>query len=171
MATRFGINVSSSGLWTSILDDIKHNNWCNRDTSNEWQTADGTSKGWSGATRRGGWDGWQRGWESEDISDVKKHTAYTGWSNIASINLRLCWMTINKWNMRAHVCPESLCFDLQPFKIDTCCKFLWPCRKRIYENLSILDVSVFHTQVDKGRYSSVAIVRGLLNYAKKVITT
>jgi hypothetical protein len=53
--------------------------------------------------------------------------------------------------MHTLVCKRFY-FDLLPFKIDTCCKFLEPYTPRIYVNMSALHVAVFCIQVVKGRY-------------------
>jgi hypothetical protein len=75
--------------------------------------------------------------------------------------------------MQKNIGPERLCFDLQPFKIDTCCKFLGPHRTWENINISTLDVAVFRTQVGqvKGRHFFIGITIGFLNYAMKVIPT
>jgi hypothetical protein len=80
-------------------------------------------------------------------------------------------MAITSKKCKYTLVRKRLYFDLQPFEIDTCCKFLGPYRLRIYVNMSSLDVAVFRTQALKGRYFFLAIATRLLNYAKKVIPT
>jgi hypothetical protein len=47
---------------------------------------------------------------------------------------------------------KRLCFDLQPFKIYTCYKFLGSYSTRKNVKVSILDVAVFRKLVVKGMY-------------------
>jgi hypothetical protein len=65
-------------------------------------------------------------------------------------------------NCKYTLVRKRLYFDLQPFEINTCCKFLGPKTPRIYVNMSTLPVAVFRTQVVKGKHFFVAITTGVI---------